>query len=169
MCGKRIRGATGREPHISQTYCAPTPSVIGGQYGTTPAVKSVAHGHHGTAVSQPLHVITSALAIYPSAPIDPSHVEKHYDAVVDRVLSEGSAEWMVGGRTLTLKRAFVEDGERRTTSSSAWSKKSCSSRLVNARRSDPASASWTCTAQFQSKQICAGCVPNSRSHSTSQP
>jgi fermentation-respiration switch protein FrsA (DUF1100 family) len=69
----------------------------------------VAHGHHGIAVSQPLHVITSALAIYPSAPIDPSHVEKHYDAVVDRVLSEGSAEWMVGGRTLTLKRAFVED------------------------------------------------------------
>ena len=29
--------------------------------------------------------------------------------MVDRVLSEGSAEWMVGGRTLTLKRAFVED------------------------------------------------------------
>ncbi|MBX9642025.1 MAG: lysophospholipase [Mycobacteriaceae bacterium] len=44
-----------------------------------------------------------------AAPIDPSHVEKHYDAVVDRCLSEGSAEWMVGGRTLTLKRAFVED------------------------------------------------------------
>jgi len=36
MCGKRIRGVTGREPHISQTSCAPTPSVIGGQYGTTP-------------------------------------------------------------------------------------------------------------------------------------
>lgn len=44
-----------------------------------------------------------------AAPVDPSHVEKHYDAVVDRCLSEGSAEWMVGGRTLTLKRAFVED------------------------------------------------------------
>ena len=29
--------------------------------------------------------------------------------MVDRVLSEGAAEWMVGGRTLTLKRAFVED------------------------------------------------------------
>jgi hypothetical protein len=29
--------------------------------------------------------------------------------VVDRVLSEGSAEWTVGGRTHTLKRAFVED------------------------------------------------------------
>ncbi|MCV7028433.1 alpha/beta hydrolase family protein [Mycobacterium sherrisii] len=44
-----------------------------------------------------------------AAPVDPSHVEKHYDAVVDRCLVEGSAEWMVGGRTLTLKRAFVED------------------------------------------------------------
>src|ERR1700754_2289989 len=44
-----------------------------------------------------------------AAPVDPSHVEKHYDAVVDRCFTEGSAEWMVGGRTLTLKRAFVED------------------------------------------------------------
>jgi putative redox protein len=41
--------------------------------------------------------------------VDPSHAEQHYDAVVDRVLSEGKAEWMAGGRTLTLKRAFVED------------------------------------------------------------
>src|SRR6201996_2828750 len=32
-----------------------------------------------------------------AAPFDPSHVEKHYDAVVERVLSEGTAEWMVGG------------------------------------------------------------------------
>lgn len=44
-----------------------------------------------------------------AAPVDPSHVEKHYDAVLDRVFSQGAAEWMVGGRTLTLKRAFVED------------------------------------------------------------
>jgi putative redox protein len=43
------------------------------------------------------------------APIDPAHAEKQYDAVIDRVLAEGSAEWMVGGRRLTLKRAFVED------------------------------------------------------------
>lgn len=44
-----------------------------------------------------------------AASIEPGHVEKHYDAVVDRCLSEGSAEWMAGGRTLTLKKAFVED------------------------------------------------------------
>lgn len=44
-----------------------------------------------------------------AAPIDPSHAEKQYDAVVDQALAEGSAQWMVGGRTLTLKRHFVED------------------------------------------------------------
>lgn len=43
------------------------------------------------------------------APIDPAHVEKHYDAVVDRVLETGSAPWISGGRSLTLKRRFVED------------------------------------------------------------
>jgi pimeloyl-ACP methyl ester carboxylesterase len=43
------------------------------------------------------------------APFDPSHVERMYDAVVDRVLSEGQHEWFVGGRTLVLKRAFVND------------------------------------------------------------
>jgi alpha-beta hydrolase superfamily lysophospholipase len=46
------------------------------------------------------------------APADPSHVEHHYDAVVDKVLAEGRAEWVVGGRALTLKREFVEDVRR---------------------------------------------------------
>ncbi|MFI5658829.1 alpha/beta hydrolase family protein [Streptomyces sp. NPDC051684] len=44
-----------------------------------------------------------------AAPVDPSHVERQYDTVLDRVLNEGSHEWFVGGRTLILKRAFVED------------------------------------------------------------
>ncbi|PWN03934.1 osmotically inducible protein OsmC [Nocardioides silvaticus] len=43
------------------------------------------------------------------APIDPGHAENQYDALVDRVLSEGQAEWLVGGRALTLRRSFVED------------------------------------------------------------
>lgn len=46
------------------------------------------------------------------APVDPSHVERQYDTVMDRVLSEGSHEWFVGGRTLVLKRAFVDDVHR---------------------------------------------------------
>ena len=43
-----------------------------------------------------------------AAPIDPSHVEKHYDAVVDRCLSEGSVEWLVGGRKLVVRVDRVE-------------------------------------------------------------
>ncbi len=29
--------------------------------------------------------------------------------MVERVLAEGSAEWFIGGKALTLKRSFVED------------------------------------------------------------
>ncbi len=43
------------------------------------------------------------------APADPSTVEHQYDEIVDRVLSEGQHEWFVGGRTLVLKRAFVNN------------------------------------------------------------
>jgi putative redox protein len=76
----------------------------------TPADILVGHSFGGAAViaaarqSPGVHAVATV-----GAPVDPSHAEQHYDAVVDRVLSEGSAEWMVGGRKLTLKRAFVED------------------------------------------------------------
>jgi len=43
------------------------------------------------------------------APVDPSHVEHQYDALVDRVIQEGSAEWKVGNKRLTLQRSMVED------------------------------------------------------------
>ncbi|MGV9801137.1 alpha/beta hydrolase family protein [Mycobacterium sp. NPDC003449] len=43
------------------------------------------------------------------APFDPSHVEHQYDVCLEQVFAEGSGQWMVGGKTLTLKRAFVED------------------------------------------------------------
>src|ERR1700756_2443366 len=76
----------------------------------TPADILVGHSWGGAAVlaaARQSPGVRSVVTV--AAPIDPSHVEKHYDAVVDCVLSEGAAEWMVGGRTLTLKRAFVED------------------------------------------------------------
>jgi putative redox protein len=76
----------------------------------TPADILVGHSWGGAAViaaAMRSPGVRSVVAV--AAPIDPGHVEKHYDAVVDRCLTEGSAEWMVGGRTLTLKRAFVED------------------------------------------------------------
>lgn len=44
-----------------------------------------------------------------AAPVDPSHAEHHYDAIAERALAEGEAEWLVGGKRLTLKQDFVED------------------------------------------------------------
>lgn len=76
----------------------------------TPVDILVGHSWGGAAVlaaARQCQGVRSIVTV--AAPVDPSHVEKHYDAVVDRCLAEGSAEWMVGGRTLTLKRAFVED------------------------------------------------------------
>lgn len=76
----------------------------------TPAGILVGHSWGGAAVLAAARQSPGVRAVVTvAAPVDPSHVEKHYDAVVDRCLTEGSAEWMVGGRTLTLKRAFVED------------------------------------------------------------
>ncbi|MBV8787149.1 MAG: alpha/beta fold hydrolase [Mycobacterium sp.] len=76
----------------------------------TPADILIGHSWGGAAVlaaARQSPGVRSVVTV--AAPVDPRHVERHYDAVVDRCLSEGTAEWMVGGRTLTLKRAFVED------------------------------------------------------------
>jgi alpha-beta hydrolase superfamily lysophospholipase len=76
----------------------------------TPADILVGHSFGGAAVIAAARQSPGVRSVATvGAPTNPAHVEHHYDAVVDRVLSEGSAEWMVGGRTLTLKRAFVED------------------------------------------------------------
>lgn len=44
-----------------------------------------------------------------AAPSDPSRVEAQYDDVVGKVLENGQAEWLVGGKALTLKREFVQN------------------------------------------------------------
>jgi putative redox protein len=76
----------------------------------TPAGILVGHSWGGAAVIAAARQSSGVRSVVTvAAPVDPRHVEQHYDAVVERVLSEGAAEWMVGGRTLTLKRAFVED------------------------------------------------------------
>ena len=76
----------------------------------TPADILIGHSFGGAAVIVAARESPGVRAVVTiGAPIDPAHAEKQYDAVVDRVLSEGSADWMAGGRTLTLKRAFVED------------------------------------------------------------
>lgn len=70
----------------------------------------VGHSFGGAAVLAAARQAPGVRAVVTvGAPIDPSHAEKQYDAVVEQALEEGSAKWMVGGKCLTLKRAFVED------------------------------------------------------------
>jgi pimeloyl-ACP methyl ester carboxylesterase len=76
----------------------------------TPADILIGHSFGGAAVLAAARQSPGVRAVVTvGAPIDPVHVESQYDAVLDCVFADGSAQWMVGGKTLTLKRAFVED------------------------------------------------------------
>jgi pimeloyl-ACP methyl ester carboxylesterase len=76
----------------------------------TPADLLVGHSWGGSAVLAAARRSPGVKALVTiGAPFDPSHAARHYDMVVERVLADGSSPWMVGGRRLTLKRAFVED------------------------------------------------------------
>lgn len=80
--------------------------------GTPPGI-IVGHSWGGAAAiaaAQQLPNVRAVVTI--GAPSEPAEVERHYDAVVDRVMNEGSSTWMIGGRALTLKRDFVEDVRR---------------------------------------------------------
>lgn len=77
--------------------------------GTPPALL-VGHSWGGAAAIVAAQRIPSVKAVVTiGAPAEPSEVERHYDAVVGRVMEEGTASWPVGGREMTLKRDFVED------------------------------------------------------------
>lgn len=76
----------------------------------TPADILIGHSFGGAAVLAAARDSPGVRAVVTvGAPMDPVHAEIQYDAVVETVLAEGSATWMVGGKALTLKRAFVED------------------------------------------------------------
>lgn len=76
----------------------------------TPVELLVGHSWGGAAVLAAARSVESVRAVATiGAPSDPRAVEHQYDAVVGRVIADGAAEWMVGGRALTLKKAFVED------------------------------------------------------------
>ena len=76
----------------------------------TPVELLVGHSWGGATVIAAAREVPGVGAVATvGAPVDPSRVERHYDAVVERVLAEGSAEWFIGGKALTLKRSFVED------------------------------------------------------------
>ncbi len=79
----------------------------------TPPDLLVGHSWGGAAAIIAAQQIPSVRAVVTiGAPSDPAEVERHYDAVVERVLADGSGTWLIGGRALTLKRDFVEDVRR---------------------------------------------------------
>nr|WP_205709391.1 alpha/beta fold hydrolase [Kineococcus siccus] len=76
----------------------------------TPVHLLVGHSFGGAAVIAAAGQVPGLQAVVSvGAPSEPGHVEHNYDALVGRVMAEGHAEWLVGGRALTLKRAFIED------------------------------------------------------------
>jgi putative redox protein len=70
----------------------------------------VGHSFGGAAVIAAAHRVESVRAVASvGAPYEPAHVEHNYDALVERILAEGEAPFLVGGRALTLRRHFIED------------------------------------------------------------
>lgn len=76
----------------------------------TPPDLLVGHSFGGSAVLAAAHRVEGLGAVATiGAPAEPGHVEHNFDALVDKVLAEGEAQWLVGGKALTLRRTFVED------------------------------------------------------------
>ena len=69
----------------------------------------VGHSFGGAAVmaARRLESVRAVASI--GAPYDPGHVEHNYDALVERILAEGEAPFLIGGKALTLRRHFIED------------------------------------------------------------
>lgn len=79
----------------------------------TPPELLIGHSWGGAAAIVAAQQLPSVRAVVTiGAPSDPADVERHYDSVANRVLEEGTAPWLIGGRELTLKRDFVEDVRR---------------------------------------------------------
>ena len=70
----------------------------------------VGHSFGGAAVIAAAHEIDSVGAVASiGAPYEPSHVEHNYDALVERIMADGEAPFLIGGKALTLRRHFIED------------------------------------------------------------
>jgi pimeloyl-ACP methyl ester carboxylesterase len=70
----------------------------------------VGHSFGGSAVIAAAHLVESVRAVVSiGAPYEPAHVEHNYDALVERILEEGEAPFLIGGKALTLRRDFIED------------------------------------------------------------
>jgi alpha-beta hydrolase superfamily lysophospholipase len=70
----------------------------------------VGHSFGGAAVIAAAHQVESVRAVVSiGAPYEPAHVEHNYDALVERILDDGEAPFLIGGKALTLRRHFLED------------------------------------------------------------
>lgn len=70
----------------------------------------VGHSFGGAAVICAAHEVDSVRAVVSvGAPYDPGHVAHNYDALVERIIAEGEAPFLIGGKALTLRRHFIED------------------------------------------------------------
>ena len=70
----------------------------------------VGHSFGGAAVIAAAHQLESVRAVASiGAPYEPAHVEHNYDALVERILADGEAPFLIGGKALTLRRHFIED------------------------------------------------------------
>lgn len=75
-----------------------------------PASLLVGHSFGGSTVIAAAHESDGVRAVVSiGAPYQPAHVEHNYDALVQRIMDEGEAPFLIGGKALTLRRHFVED------------------------------------------------------------
>jgi alpha-beta hydrolase superfamily lysophospholipase len=70
----------------------------------------VGHSFGGAAVIAAAHQLESVRAVSSvCSPYEPRHVEHNYDALVERILAEGEAPFLAGGKALILRRHFIHD------------------------------------------------------------
>jgi alpha-beta hydrolase superfamily lysophospholipase len=75
-----------------------------------PARLLVGHSFGGSAAIAAAHQTPGVRAVASiGAPYQPAHVEHNYDALVHRIMEEGEAPFLIGGKALTLRRHFIED------------------------------------------------------------
>lgn len=70
----------------------------------------VGHSFGGATVIAAAHQLESVRAVCSvGSPYEPRHVEHNYDALVERILAEGEAPFLAGGKALTLRSHFIHD------------------------------------------------------------
>ena len=70
----------------------------------------VGHSFGGAAVIAAAHQLDTIRAVASiGAPYEPGHVEHNYDALVERIIADGEAPFLIGGKALVLRRHFIED------------------------------------------------------------